>query len=164
MIPSTPRMRSSGVLRAEPGLNGCRNRLVVLVSACLIVVASACGGRSQMTSTAPPASPPSAPATPGPGGSESGSGSNPGGGSGGTGSGTAQGSCAAVPVAMARGPQRGVAPFPDPAPANPSNPGPGPSGSVCISTPANGETVVSPLHLVAPASLNNGIKYMRVFV
>ena len=35
---------------------------------------------------------------------------------------------------------------------------------MCVSTPANGATVTSPIHLVAPASLVNSIKYMRVFV
>jgi hypothetical protein len=65
---------------------------------------------------------------------------------------------------MATGPSTGVAPFPDSAPSNPSNPGSGAAGSVCVSSPANGATVTSPVHLVAPASLVNPIKYMRVFV
>src|SRR5690349_3608723 len=88
----------------------------VLAIACLLVGASACGGRSQMTSTTPAPTPPTTPSTSSPGG---GSGSN-GGGSAGGNSGTPQSNCAAVPIIMAQGPQTGVAPFPDSAPANPA--------------------------------------------
>lgn len=154
MLPNIWPVNSSAACREASPLKLNRNRLLVLATSCLMVMASACGGRSQMTATTSPSN------TPGGGGSTSG---GSGGGTG-AGSGPTQATCAAVPVTMAHGPQSGVAPFPDPAPQNPSNPGPGPGGTVCVSTPANGATVTSPMHLVAPASLNNSIQHMRVFV
>ncbi|HVP63745.1 MAG TPA: Ig-like domain-containing protein [candidate division Zixibacteria bacterium] len=72
--------------------------------------------------------------------------------------------CPSVMLQEALGPSTGTAPLPDPAPVPPPNPGSTSSGSVCVSTPANGATVNSPAHIVASASLKSRIKYMRVYV
>lgn len=46
----------------------------------------------------------------------------------------------------------------------PPNPGSTSAGSICVSTPSNGATVNSPVHLVAGASFTGAIDHMRVYV
>jgi hypothetical protein len=81
-----------------------------------------------------------------------------------SGGGSSSGDCPSVTLQEAVGPTSGVAAFPPPAPVPPPNPGSTGTGSVCVSTPANGATVNSPAHIVASANLQNHIKYMRVYV
>jgi hypothetical protein len=75
-----------------------------------------------------------------------------------------QAQCPPVTLEFAKGPTTGVAPFPPPAQQPPPNPGTTAAGSVCFSSPADGATVTSPVHVVTPASLKNPIQFMRVFV
>jgi hypothetical protein len=80
--------------------------------------------------------------------------------SGSGGSGGAPASCPSVTLAEA-GPQ----PFPAAPPLPPSNPGSGAAGSVCVSSPANGASVTSPMTMSAAASLTAApIEYMRVYI
>jgi hypothetical protein len=69
-----------------------------------------------------------------------------------------------VATVQAQGPATGVAPFPNPAVVPPPNPGSTSAGSVCVSSPADGATVNSPVHITAGASLTGSIDHMRVYV
>jgi hypothetical protein len=83
------------------------------------------------------------------------SGTGPGGGSG-----PAPASCPSVTLAEA-GPQA----FPSAPPLPPPNPGSGAAGSVCVSSPANGASVTSPMTMSAEANLAQAsIEYMRVYI
>ncbi len=62
-----------------------------------------------------------------------------------------------------QGPQSGVAPFPAAAVEPPPNPGSTSAGSVCVSAPANGATVNSPMTIQAATTLTP-IDHMRVYV
>jgi hypothetical protein len=72
--------------------------------------------------------------------------------------------CPDITLQFAKGPDTGIAPFPDPAPVPPPSPGSTGNGSVCVSQPNDGADVSSPFHLVAAASLVNPIDHMRVFL
>lgn len=76
----------------------------------------------------------------------------------------ASASCPAVTLAESVGPYTGVAPLPPAAPAIPPSPGTTAAGSVCVSYPANGATVASPVHVKAAAKLIHPIYFIRVFV
>lgn len=73
-------------------------------------------------------------------------------------------SCPVVTLAENAGPTNGVALFPALAPLPPPNPGATSAGSVCVSTPANNDSVTAPVHVLAFASLVNPIDHMRVYV
>jgi|NGEPerStandDraft_6_1074524.scaffolds.fasta_scaffold16561_3 hypothetical protein len=71
--------------------------------------------------------------------------------------------CPSVTLAESVGPYTGVAPLPPAAPSPPPNPGTTSAGSVCVSSPANGATVSSPVHVKAAAKLVHPIYFIRVF-
>jgi hypothetical protein len=74
--------------------------------------------------------------------------------------GTPAASCPSVTLAEA-GPQ----PFPTAPRVPPQNPGSGAAGSVCVSSPANGASVTSPMTMSAAADLTAApIEYMRVYI
>jgi hypothetical protein len=72
--------------------------------------------------------------------------------------------CPAVTLKRSAGPLTGVAPLPPAAQTPPPNPGTTAAGSVCVSLPANGATVSSPVHVKAAAKLVNPIYFIRVYV
>ena len=81
-------------------------------------------------------------------------------GGGGSGSGSGKVNCPTVALAEAA-PQ----PFPLAPPVPPLNPGSGSVGSVCVSAPANGASVTSPMTMTAVANLAQApILYMRVYL
>lgn len=93
----------------------------------------------------------------------SGSGSGTGSGSGsGTGSGSGSGNVTCPTVTLAEaGPQS----FPTAPPVPPPTPGSSSAGSVCVSSPANGASVTSPMTMTAVANLSEApIEYMRVYL
>src|SRR5512146_2786865 len=111
------------------------------------IMLAACGGVTSMKTPSPP-----------PGGSPSPSPSP-------TPTPTPQPStCPSVTRVQAQGPTSGVAAFPDPAPLPPPTPGSNSAGSICVSTPSDGATVNSPVHLAAGASFAGAIDHMRVYV
>jgi hypothetical protein len=78
----------------------------------------------------------------------------------GSGSGASAVSCPSITLAEA-GPQ----PFPTAPLLPPPTPGSGAAGSVCVSSPANGASVTSPMTMSAQVNLTQAsIQYMRVYI
>lgn len=73
-------------------------------------------------------------------------------------------SCPSVTLAEDVGPSTGVAPLPPSAMDPPPHPGSTSNGSICVTSPADGASVSSPVHVQAAASLINPIYFMRTYV
>lgn len=114
-----------------------RISVFAVVPVLVALVVTGCGGTSSMTAAPTPTPTPNPPPS-----------SN----------------CPAVTLAESVGPTTGVAPLPPIAPTPPPTPGTTSAGSVCVSAPADGATVSSPVHVQAAASLTNPIYDIRVFV
>jgi len=146
------------------------SRAIITVTALIVLIAlTACGGVSNTSNNGGTTD------TGGTGNTGTGTGNTGTGGTGDTGTGgtgnngsggggNQQAQCPTVTLQFAKGPDTGVAPFPDPAPVPPPSPGTTANGSVCVSQPTDGSDVTSPFHLLAVASLVNPIDHMRVFI